>query len=79
MAAQVDGGTWSLDVRRNGDAASDHGTLVSAAAVLGVRVGFRHFFTGIELSTRWLTARGETGTASGLVLCPAFGISIETR
>ena len=79
LAAQADLGRWDLEARWRGADASDDGTWWSAGAALGVRVGFRSLFTGLQLGARWLHLSGERGSSQGFVLVPAFGVSVETR
>jgi len=79
LAAQADAATWDLEATWNGANAGDHGTVAAVGGVVGMRVGFRSLFAGLELGARYLRVDGERGAKSGVVLAPAFGVSIETR
>ena len=58
---------------------AEHTTLSWVGGTLGLRVGLRNVFTGIELGARWTSASSGLTDYAGLVLIPAIGLSIETR
>ncbi|MBI2896469.1 MAG: hypothetical protein HYY06_23125 [Deltaproteobacteria bacterium] len=79
LAARGEVGGYDLDATLDGKDASHAGLASRFGGSFGVRVGFRRFFAGIELSVARASIGTQTGTIEGLVLYPAFGVSYETR
>jgi hypothetical protein len=75
--ATIDG--YDLDAELDGRSVSVSGSATLLGLTGGLRVGFRTFFVGLELTAARIAITTSHETLQGLLLYPAFGLSFETR